>query len=434
MLFSIPQFPNHIITGGYTCVVGGLYGLLISIKLRKKRYVNYVIFTILCYLCSRKPSLSSIYMTTNPFITSGYMGPEYFCDRVEETAKLTKLLRNGNNVVLMSPRRLGKTGLLCHCFEQDVIKEEYNTFIIDIYSTKNLNDMVSEIGKAILGSLKSKGRKAMEKFLDIVSSLKPGVSFDLMGNATWNLEQGTIHTPSYTLDQIFEYLNASERLNIVAIDEFQQIMYYPENNVEETLRTYIQRCNNALFVFSGSERHLLSEMFHSPARPFYASTTTLPLDCIDKEKYVEFAVKHFINAGREVLPEVVRNVYEKFEGVTWFVQKTMNQLFSDTERGDVCTMEMVDLAVGEIISSNSIIYADILYQLTSRQKDLLLAINREGKVKAITGGRFIKKYNLPTPSTIQTTIKSLMDKQLVMRNLNTYEVYDKFLALWMKGL
>lgn len=370
-------------------------------------------------------------MNTNPFITSGYLGPGYFCDRVEETAKLTKLLHNGNNVVLMSPRRLGKTGLLYHCFEQDVIKEEYNTFIIDIYSTKCLNDMVYEIGKAILGSLKTKGRKAMEKFLDIVSSLKPGVTFDIMGNATWNLEKGTIQTPSYTLDQIFEYLNASDRTNIVAIDEFQQIMYYPENNVEETLRTYIQKCNNALFVFSGSERHLLSEMFHSPARPFYASTTTLPLECINKDKYIEFAVNHFQNAGRDILPEVVDCVYEKFEGVTWFVQKTMNQLYSDTERGETCTLDMVDVAIKEILSSNSIIYADILYQLTSRQKELLVAINKEGKIKAITGSRFIKKHHLPTPSTIQTTIKSLMEKQLVTRNIETYEVYDKFFALWL---
>lgn len=373
-------------------------------------------------------------MTMNPFITSGYAGAEYFCDRVAETEKLAKMLLNGNNVVLMSPRRLGKTGLLYHCFEQENIKNNYNTFVIDIYSTKNINDMVYEIGKTILGSLKTRGRKAMEKFLDIVSSLRPGVSFDVMGNATWSLEQGVIHTPIYTLDQIFEYLNASELPNIVAIDEFQQIMYYPENNVEETLRTYIQKCRNALFVFSGSERHLLSEMFHSPARPFYASTTTLPLGCIDKDKYTDFAIAHFEKAGKALLPEVVCEVYDRFEGVTWFIQKSMNQLFSDTERGETCTLPMVDIAVNEIVRDNSTIYADILYQLTLRQKELLIAINYEKKAKAITGNRFIKKYHLPSPSTIQTTIKALTDKQIVTRNLDTYEVYDKFFALWLSKL
>lgn len=371
-------------------------------------------------------------MIQNPFVTYGYAGAEYFCDRVEETRKLKKLLLNDNNVVLMSQRRLGKTGLLYHTFAQDEIAENYNTFIIDIYSTKSLNDLVYEIGKSIIGSLKSKGKKAMERFLDVVSSLKPGVSFDIMGNATWNLEQGVIHSPSYTLDQIFEYLNSSDRKCIVAIDEFQQILYYPEKNVEEILRTYIQRCRNAVFVFSGSERHLLSEMFHSPARPFYASTTTLPLGCIDKGKYIDFSVLHFEKAGKKIEPEAVAEVYDRFEGITWFVQKTMNQLFFDTERGETCTTEMVGKAIGEIISDNSTIYEDLLYQLTMRQRDLLIAINKEGKAKAITGGNFIKKYHLSSPSTIQTTIKSLLDKQLVTRSTDSYEVYDKFFSIWLK--
>lgn len=373
-------------------------------------------------------------MVQNPFVTSGYIGPEYFCDRVAETEKLTKLLLNGNNVVLMSQRRMGKTGLLAHCFEQEEIRQNYNTFIIDIYSTKNLNDMVYEIGKAVLGSLKTKGRKAMERFLEVVSSLKPGVSFDIMGNATWNLEKGTIQAPSYTLDQIFEYINSSDQPNIVAIDEFQQIMYYPENNVEEVLRTYIQKCRNAIFVFSGSERHLLSEMFHSPARPFYASTTTFPLGCIPLEKYRDFVTWHFKKAERDIMPEVVDEIYNRFDGVTWFMQKTANQLFADMERGDTCTVGMVDTAVNEIIDSNSTIYADLLYQLTSRQKELLLAINREGKAKAITGSRFIKKHNLSSASTIQTTIKALLEKQLITRNLDTYEVYDKFFSIWLSRM
>lgn len=371
-------------------------------------------------------------MAQNPFVTSGYIGAEYFCDRVSETAKITKLLLNGNHVVLMSPRRLGKTGLLCHTFAQEEISKDYNTFIIDIYSTKNLNDFVFEVGKSVLKALKPKGVKAMEKFLEIVSSLKPGVTFDLMGNATWNLEQGTIQSPTYTLDQIFEYLNNSDKPNIVAIDEFQQIMYYPEKNVEGTLRTYIQKCNNAVFVYSGSERHMLTEIFHSPARPFYASTTTLPLGCIAKDKYQEFAIAHFAKAEKEIEAEAIEDVYERFEGVTWFMQKTMNQLFADTERGEVCRKDMVEMGVKEIIDSNSTIYEDLLYQLTVRQKELLIAINKEGKAKALTGSKFIKKYHLGAPSTVQTTIKALLDKQLITRNLDTYEVYDKFFALWLK--
>jgi len=171
-------------------------------------------------------------MLKNPFVTSGYDGPEYFCDREEETVKLIRQLTNGNNVVLMSPRRMGKTGLLHHAFQQEEIANEYHTFVVDIYSTKNLNELVAEMGKEILNA-------------------------------------------DATLDQIFDYIKQSDRPCLIAIDEFQQIAHYPEKNVEAILRTYIQHCSNANFVFSGSERHLLAEMFSSPARPFYASTSTL---------------------------------------------------------------------------------------------------------------------------------------------------------------
>lgn len=375
---------------------------------------------------------NKIDMVRNPFITSGYVGSEYFCDRVTETASLTKLLVNGNNVVLVSPRRLGKTGLLHHCFQQEEIASQYNTFIIDIYSTKNLNDFVLEMGKSILNSLKSKSRKLLEKFVDVVSSVRSGVSFDVMGNPSWSVDFGMLPTPDCTLEQIFNFIEQSDKPCIIAIDEFQQIMNYPEKNVEATLRTYIQRCHNAVFVFSGSEQHLLSEMFSSPSRPFYASTSTQVLEPLPIEKYAQFAQHHFDSRGKALEEGVAEEVYKLFNGVTWFVQKTMNYLFADTDRGMTCTHEMIAPAIDEIVRDNSVIYTELLYQLTSRQKELLMAINNEGKVGAITGSGFIRKYHLPSASTIQTTIKALVDKQIVTRHQGEYEVYDKFFSLWLK--
>lgn len=373
-------------------------------------------------------------MANNPFITSGYEGPAYFCDREEETKNLTQLLTNGNNVVLMSPRRMGKTGLLYHTFQQKDIQKAWHTFVIDIYSTKNLNDMVAEMGKAMLNTLQSKGERHFKKLVRTISSLKPGLSFDAQGNPSWNIEVGTIQNPDYTLEQIFSYIEQSEHPCLVAIDEFQQIFYYPEKNVEAILRTHIQRCRNAQFVFSGSERHLLAEMFHSPARPFYASTSTLNLESIRIEKYVEFARAHFENAGKQLEIGTVETIYERFEGVTWYIQKVLNYLFADTPFGACCRKESVDEAVNAIVKDNSCIYADLLYQLTARQKELLLAINREGKASAITGSKFLKKHHLPAASSVQTTIKSLMEKQLVTRHLGVYEVYDKFFGLWLSRL
>ena len=126
----------------------------------------------------------------NPFITSGYLSPAYFCDRVAETDALLRYLTNGNHVALISPRRLGKTGLIAHCFHQNNVQQAYYTFLIDIYATKNLQEFVFELGKSILNGLRPLGRKAWDTFLNSLSSLRSSISFDYAGSPSWNLEMG----------------------------------------------------------------------------------------------------------------------------------------------------------------------------------------------------------------------------------------------------
>ena len=380
------------------------------------------------------PGIKNRDMNKNPFITSGYEGPEYFCDRQKETAELTKLIKNGNNVVLMSPRRIGKTGLLWHSFSRPEINNEYITFIIDILSTSNMSDLVLAMGRSIVSELMPKGQKAIARFAKTVTSLRPVITLDQMGNTSVSIEVTQGGSPEYTLEQIFKYIDEADKHVFVAIDEFQQITYYPEKNVEAVLRTYIQRSKNSTWVFSGSSRHLLSEMFMEPSRPFYASTSFLPLECIPCETYSAFA-KHLFEANGKSLDEAVPElVYKKFEGVTWFMQKVMNRLYSDTGIGEICDASMVDYAISEIVGGNGAIYTDLLYQLSPRQKDLLLAINKEGHARGITSGGFVKKHSLQSPSTVQTAAKALIDRQIITCNRGEYEIYDKFFALWLDSM
>ena len=138
----------------------------------------------------------------NPFIIEGYLSPEYFCDRVEETALLTRHLTNRCNVALIAPRRLGKSGLIYNCFQQENIRDQYHCIYIDIYDTKNLGDFVYTLGKGILTALKPKGRKVWEFFLNTLQSLKSTISFDINGNPEWSVGMGDIQAPDITLDEI----------------------------------------------------------------------------------------------------------------------------------------------------------------------------------------------------------------------------------------
>lgn len=368
----------------------------------------------------------------NPFVTNGYAGAEYFCDRVQETEILRELLLNENNIALISPRRIGKTDLIWHVFDNSEIQKNYHCFVVDIYATKNLSDFVNMLGKALVDELRPKGRKAWEKFVTMVASLRSEITFDISGMPVWGVGIGSINNPTVTLDEIFTYLEKADKPCLVAIDEFQQITRYGDETIEATIRTYVQRCTNAHFIFSGSQRHMMNGMFTSPSRPFYQAVTIMNLQPLDLNVYTDFCVGKFKEAGKNLDAKVVTLLYERFEAVTSYMHRVMNVLFSRAEKGAICDVSMVDEAIEFIIRLSSDTYESLFYQMPEKQRSLFLAIAREGKATEVTSGAFIKRNKLNSASSVSSALKGLLDKDFITEDKNVYSVYDQFFALWLK--
>lgn len=370
-------------------------------------------------------------MVNNPFILYGYESEKYFCDRKTETQELKRLVTNGNHVALIAPRRIGKTGLIENLFHQKDIQRDYYTFLVDIYATKNIEELIMAMGSSMLSSLRPKGAKVIQKFVSILSSLRTGISFDAMGNPTWNVEVGDIHLPRTTLDEIFEYINTADKPCIIAIDEFQTVADYHDDKIEAILRTYIQHCRNAQFIFSGSQRTMMGEIFLCPSRPFYQSTSMMNIGCIPVEKYSKFAQELFKEADKGITADIIEKTYQRFDGITWYVQRVMNEFFSLTPQHGVCDETMLDTAIKNILRANEFTYQSLLFQLPIKQKELLMAIAKEGKAQNLTSSAFVKKYRLTSSSSVQSAMKGLLEKNFLTSNLGIYEVYDKFFALWL---
>lgn len=368
----------------------------------------------------------------NPFVTNGYAGSEYFCDRVQETATIRNLLLNENSIALISPRRLGKTDLIWHVFDDNAIKKDYHCFVVDIYATKNLSDFVNMLGKAVIDELRPKGKKVWEKFINVVSSLRPEISFDINGMPVWSIGLSALNNPSITMDEIFTYLNDADKPCLVAIDEFQQITRYDDPTIEATIRTYVQRCTNVHFIFSGSQRHMMNGMFTSPSRPFYQAVTVINLQPLDLQVYTDFCIGKFESAGKHLEKEVVAILYERFEAVTSYMHRILNVLYSRTETEKTCTSDMVDEAIEFIIRLSSDTYESLFYQMPEKQRLLFLSIAQEGKASEVTGGKFIKKHKLNSASSISAALKGLLEKDFITMDRNVYSVYDQFFVLWLK--
>ena len=186
------------------------------------------------------------------------------------------------------------------------------------------------------------------------------------------------------------------------------------------------------FIFSGSRQHIMAEMFSSPKRPFYQSTEFVNLQPLPETTYYDFA-RHFFEARKGSLSEeVFHYVYQRFSGHTWYVQLLMNRLYEETKR--VETVQQANNAILSVLNTLSPQYENLMAFLTNNQINLMRAIAKEGKVERTQSNDFIKRNDLPSPSSVKTALDVLLDKELVYAQSDGYVVYDRFLNLWLQRI
>ena len=368
----------------------------------------------------------------NPFVVYGYVSPTYFCDRKQETNDLITALSNGRNVTLMSPRRMGKTGLIRNVFHQLQQREDVACFYIDIFSTKSLASFVKVFASAIVGKLDTPIQRAEGFIQRFFQGIRLSFSTDMLtGNPQVNLDFQPEQTES-TLEQIFAYLVQSKRECYIAIDEFQQILEYPETNVEALLRSYVQFCPNVHFIFSGSKQHLMTDIFSSASRPFFQSTEKMHLYPIPEDNYYEFAVYWMQKKNIELSQELFHDIYQQFDGHTWYVQYILNLLYSAATTA--ITKEDIHKAMVHIMQREQELFQTTYDKLTDNQAALLVAIAKEGTVRAINAGEFIRKYCLKGTSSVNKALEYLINKELAYQTSQGYIIYNRFFGLWLKEL
>jgi hypothetical protein len=328
---------------------------------------------------------------------------------------------------------MGKSGLLHHLFQRPDLRKNYYTFFVDIYETASLEEFIQKMGREIVGKLAHRGLDPVRKFLMSLSSLRGVFSMDpASGMPVFSVGIGEISAPETTLEEIFAFLEKADKPCIVAIDEFQRIADYEQKNVEAILRSRIQRLRNTTFIFAGSERTILAQMFGSAARPFYQSSATMILEAIDPEKYADFATRLFNDYGKMITRTSVEILYDALQGYTYFLQRVLNHAFSLLPDDLVCDQEFLLACLDEILTDNSANYQEILSSLTVSQRALLAAVALDGTATNITSAEFVRKHGLVSASSVQSAARSLLKRQLLTRSpRKEYYLDDKFLERWL---
>jgi len=373
-------------------------------------------------------------MQDNPFYLRGYHGAYLFCNRKDETTKLISNINNGINTTLISIRRMGKTGLIQHTFNTLAKDKSMVCIYVDIYATQNLSDFTNQMASVILKTF-PQNKHIGKEFIKMIKGFAPVFSYDpLTGLPNVSLSFTQTNQPEHSLKSLFKFLEKQNKKVVISFDEFQQITEYPEKNVTHVLRTLIQSLKKCSFIFSGSQKHILLEMFSSPKRPFFSSTQFLFLKNIKTDEYAKFIKKIFKKHQISISNEAVDFILNWTKRHTYYTQALCNKVYGQNIKK--VTIETVYKSCDEILKEQETIFYQFRNLLTKLQWKLLKAIAKEDKVSQPTGINFISKYHLGNASSVRRSLLSLIEKEMVFeittKEQTYYSVYNCFLSRWLE--
>ncbi len=267
-------------------------------------------------------------MLENPFILEPFKSKAYFCDREKETEEIIRNITNGRNTTLISPRRLGKTGLIFRVFDE--MKERklpYETIYCDISDTLSIEAFIKVISEAVVGRLGK--QQKITAFFKTLKSVRPLLGIDpLTGSPQVSFTFADDNQKQSTLKEVLGYLESYPQMVVLAIDEFQQIREYGDVNMEAILRKHIQHLHNVRFIFCGSKKHTMTDMFTNAKKPFYESTAFLYLSKLPIPVYSAFIKEKFALAGKTIDDDSIGFIIEWTKDHTYYTQRLCNEVFS----------------------------------------------------------------------------------------------------------
>lgn len=372
----------------------------------------------------------------NPFKYGKVVTGDDFADRESEIKQLVNDLASGQNIILYSPRRYGKTSLIIRVLE--ILNEKnFITSFIDLYGCTSIADLADKIIEKIVVP----SQKTLEKIGDFLrkhfSDLRPEITLNPDGSISVSYKKDAHNIGEEKV--LSQLLDAPEKLAIVkkkpvvvVFDEFQEISNFNGLKIEKMMRNHFQRHKNVTYLFSGSKKHIMEEMFGEEKRPFYKFAKPFPLGKIPKEDFAQFISKKFTETNISIDPSIVNSILEFTDGHPYSTQQLCHELWDIASNKKKVENGDLDEAINMILQMHSDYFTRIWDALPLTQRRLLIAVAQEGQVKAIYSNSFIKKFNLVSASHVKKALDSLEKEGLIEETIGGYRISDVFLGEWIK--
>ena len=357
-----------------------------------------------------------------------------FIGREQETKRLLDNFRGGINVILMSPRRLGKTSLVKHvCNKLD--EEDIITVYLDIFGCKSEYDFYNKLAAEVLKQTASKHELWLEEAKEFIYRLTPKISFSPEPNADFAISLGITpktHTPEEVLGMAEKIAIKKGKRIVICIDEFQQIGEMANSKqIQARLRTVWQHQKQVSYCLFGSKHHFMSAIFLHRSMPFYQFGDIISLDKIATADWVEYIVSHFADGKRTISRALAEDICKFTKNYSAYVQQLSWLVFTQKEEGETVTEEDVKQAMNDLLATNEILFMQMIEPLSEYQLNFLRAI-ASGVTKDFGLSEVREEYKLGSYSNINRLKTALLERDLIEKRGAETVMTDPVFAKWIK--
>ena len=370
----------------------------------------------------------------NPFQYGGVVGKDAFCNRQKELADLVKAMKNSERLFVYSERRIGKTSLIRQALER-LPKRQFLSAYIDLWPTDGEESFAIASAKAIAESMASTADRMLETARQFFGRLTPLISADAAGNPQISFEfaRSGIKTPD-----LVEVLSAPgkiaakrERRVVIVFDEFQRILEYSSDLAERSLRTAIQNQKGVSYIFLGSRKHLIQEMFVDQSRPLYRAGGHYPLGPISAQDWLPFIRDRFRGSDKLISDSLIRSICQRTGGHPFYTQHLCHAIWEICETGSQVTEETIESATRLLLDRESYAYTALWESLAPNQRRFLMGIAGEPEGVKVFASDFLQRYNLRSPSNVQRAVEALLTRDVIDRSDGSYVIGDPFFKIWI---
>ncbi len=362
----------------------------------------------------------------NPFVVTGVVGDLAFCNRQAEQDELRQHIDNAQNVLLFSHRRYGKTSLILKVFKS---LENIIPVYVDLYGTTSIEGFIKAFikGASIIEAKPSRFVKLVREYL---SGISISFGFDPVSQSP-NMSASFERQPATAdIEAVFQLVQtvARKKKIVIAFDEFQEVGGYGTDAFEKGLRKVIQHHDQICYIFAGSQRHIMGEMFNDAKRAFYQMAISMPLKPIATDDYVEWVEALYAKAGKAIEETAIQDVVARCENHPKYVQEFFYTLWPLKKIG----LAQINGAESKILESRSIEFTHVWDSLSLNQKKALKLVAATSGSQMFSADNLVR-FKFKTASQVVAAMKVLEQRELVSKN-GDYQIYDPVFRRWVQRL